>query len=76
MCKYEAHQYLDIDDYWLCRSDAVRISKEQERDERKRTAVEKRKKEEERKILNEIKSKGIKVEKIKGRLIILILLKK
>ena len=76
MCKYEAHQYLDIDDYWLCRSDAVRISKEQERDERKRTAVEKKKKEEERKILNEIKSKGIKVEKIKGRLIILILLKK
>ena len=76
MCKYEAHQYLDIDDYWLCRSDAVRISKEQERDERKRTAVEKKKKEEERKILNEIKSKGIKVEKIKGRLIILILFKK
>ena len=76
MCKYEAHQYLDIDDYWLCRSDAVRISKEQERDERKRTAVEKKKKEEERKILNEIKSKGIKVEKIKGRLIILELLKK
>ena len=54
----------------------MRISKEQERDERKRTAVEKKKKEEERKILNEIKSKGIKVEKIKGRLIILILLKK
>ena len=76
MCKYEAHQYLDFDDYWLSRSDAVRISKEQERDERKRTAVEKKKKEEERKILNEIKSKGIKVEKIKGRLIILELLKK
>jgi len=48
------------------RSDAVRLAKEKERDERKRAMIEKKKKTEEKKILDEIRSRGIKVEQKKG----------
>jgi len=48
------------------RSDSVRLSKEKERDERKRAMIEKKKKAEEKKILDEIRSRGIKVEQKKG----------
>ena len=48
------------------RSSAVRVNAEKERDARKRALAEKRRKDEERKILDVIKARGISVEQKKG----------